>query len=484
MNIIQLSEQLKDVPDNFLLTEVQNPTGSYPSYLVVAELTRRKRMRSSAAQEAPQTTVAEDLASPQPIQQPQQPAGLGALAQPGEMAAQDAGVAPPVGFGMPQEMPMGAPMGMEQPQMMAGGGLVAFRDGGDVIRAQSGLFVNPEYEAPMTFEEELQSYRPGRISRALFGPGGMGGGNIRYQLGQLGYTREQIDQMDPGMQRMIVAKAQIPEAAPAVPTVAAPTAAPTPEPTPEPTISAAPASPSYMSQIRQLIAGGTAPTATTDREAGLRALGEALPDTATPVMQRIIEEQKAGMEGRRGSNLNMALMQAGLGMMGSKGRGLQGVAEGGLEGLKAYREGEAEIRKGEQLMQASQLELAKAQDARSRGLFDLQLRSEQNAAQLAQQARTSQLQGAQIIATLQAANMRSDGRGVATVADRKSAVEQANVEIMRLIRDGKLKPGTPEEGIMRERLVQQILIGSGKSYTPLDTGIEPPQFDFNALMSQ
>ena len=65
MNLIQISEQLKDVPDQYLMQEVQNPSGSYPAYLVVSELTRRKRMRESASKQAPTTTVAEDLAQPQ-----------------------------------------------------------------------------------------------------------------------------------------------------------------------------------------------------------------------------------------------------------------------------------------------------------------------------------------------------------------------------------------------------------------------------------
>jgi hypothetical protein len=61
VNIIQISEQLKDVPDQFLMQEIQNPTGSYPSYLVVSELTRRKRMRDGVMKQEPTTSVAEDL---------------------------------------------------------------------------------------------------------------------------------------------------------------------------------------------------------------------------------------------------------------------------------------------------------------------------------------------------------------------------------------------------------------------------------------
>lgn len=80
MNLIEISEQLKDVPDSFLMREVQAPTGTYPAYLVISELTRRKKMREGAMKEAPTTTVAEDLTQPpqvaqQMAQQMSQPAG-------------------------------------------------------------------------------------------------------------------------------------------------------------------------------------------------------------------------------------------------------------------------------------------------------------------------------------------------------------------------------------------------------------------------
>lgn len=129
MNLIELSNNLKDVPDQLLLKEVQAPSGAYPAYLVITEMTRRKRMRESAVKEAPETTVAEDLTQPsreqlmqamaqmhqgqaQPMSQPPQSlnAGLMAAAQPDELAAMDANAAPQ--------------------QAMAGGGLVAFSHGG------------------------------------------------------------------------------------------------------------------------------------------------------------------------------------------------------------------------------------------------------------------------------------------------------------------------------------------------------------------
>ena len=92
MNLIEISEQLKDVPDQLLVKEVQAPSGAYPAYLVVTEMSRRKRMRDQAAKEAPTTTVAEDLTQPSREQL------MAAMA-----AMQRGAEAPP-------EMPMAPPM--------------------------------------------------------------------------------------------------------------------------------------------------------------------------------------------------------------------------------------------------------------------------------------------------------------------------------------------------------------------------------------
>lgn len=123
MNLVQLSEQLKDVPDSFLQNEVTNPTGAYPAYLVISELTRRKRMRDNVAKQEPGTTVAEDVM------------GLNAIPQAMQsLAAQDVAMAgPPQQMPrQPQRMPM-PPRPQPQPQQMAEGGLVAFDNGGAVM---------------------------------------------------------------------------------------------------------------------------------------------------------------------------------------------------------------------------------------------------------------------------------------------------------------------------------------------------------------
>ena len=176
MNLIQISEQLKDVPDQYLMQEVQNPSGSYPAYLVVSELTRRKRMRESASKQAPTTTVAEDLAQPQRMpaaprlnspDMSMQPAGLASAPQASQsLAAMDAMRATP-----PE---------MQEAPSMAAGGLVAFEDGG-VVHAFDGLYIGgnqgPQFGRPT--EQEMEARRlKDQIRREYQGKASWFGGSL------------------------------------------------------------------------------------------------------------------------------------------------------------------------------------------------------------------------------------------------------------------------------------------------------------------
>jgi hypothetical protein len=487
MNLVQLSEQLKDVPDNFLMTEVQNPTGAYPAYLIVSEMTRRKRMRENAPKQEPQTTVAEDLMSggiramqPQmPQQMPQQPGAAQAMASQMPMPQ------------MPQQMP-------QEPQMMAGGGLVAFEQGGP-IRAQSGLFANLEEDMPVSFEDELESYRPRGFSALLGGPQGVGSGDVRYKLGQLGYTKETIDQMDPAMQRMIIAKAQIPDNAPAAPIAAsvAPLAAPAPRAAPAPLAApprgaggaskvATPGPGAEAIRISQELAGATAPSY--NRPQGIEALRTALPDTASTALADYIGKQEGQMKGQRESNLNMALMQAGLGMMGSRARsGIQGIAEGGLEGLKSYRQGMAELQKGEQQIELARIKMAEAKDARERGLFDLSLKEEANANEMFKQGQEAKYRAGSILAAVESAR-RPTGRTADVTpspAEVKSVREQVQQALTaQFLNSGKkFDPNSPEfKNAVEQEIANQFVTNYGKIYRPMMMGAPASQRgDFNAI---
>ncbi len=109
MNIAQLSEQLKDVPQPKLIDYARNPNSVVPQFLALAEIQRRQRLQ--VPQGAPvSSTVADDVlqqANPMPQMAPQVPP---------QMMAQ----------GVPS-----LPSGMGQ-ESFAGGGIVAFADGGDL----------------------------------------------------------------------------------------------------------------------------------------------------------------------------------------------------------------------------------------------------------------------------------------------------------------------------------------------------------------
>lgn len=120
MNIAKLQAQLQKVPEQALIGYVQDPDGQVPSFLALAELTRRKEIRKSSAPQqgpAPTQTVAQQ-----------------AVAEVG-----------PGVSGLP------IPDDMYSEQSMAAGGIVAFEDGGEVKRFDglSGSDVNaPDFSTP------------------------------------------------------------------------------------------------------------------------------------------------------------------------------------------------------------------------------------------------------------------------------------------------------------------------------------------------
>lgn len=118
MNIVQLQDLLKGLPDNRLKQEMDQPTGSVPQYLVLSEIVRRDKMRTTGMAQSPQTTVVQDMMNqrpgppampPEQMQQEQAPQGY---ASGGFISAADAmggagvrGFAPPA----PKQPPMFGP---------------------------------------------------------------------------------------------------------------------------------------------------------------------------------------------------------------------------------------------------------------------------------------------------------------------------------------------------------------------------------------
>jgi hypothetical protein len=104
MNILQMEDMVKGLPDQVLMQEAQMPSGQIPQFLALSEVQRRQEMRQRL-QKPPEATVADQIlqggiASAMPQEQPMGPQG-----------------------GMPPE---GMPP-MEPPPQMYAGGMVPYR---------------------------------------------------------------------------------------------------------------------------------------------------------------------------------------------------------------------------------------------------------------------------------------------------------------------------------------------------------------------
>lgn len=124
MNIAQLSEQLKDVPQNRLIDYARNPNSVVPQFLALAEIQRRQQLSAQVA--PPTATVAEDVlaqAQPAPQMMLQQVAPQGIAAIPQQPNAQQ------MAQQLPENQPGVAQLPTGMPQGMASGGIVALASG-------------------------------------------------------------------------------------------------------------------------------------------------------------------------------------------------------------------------------------------------------------------------------------------------------------------------------------------------------------------
>lgn len=389
MNLIEIAEDLKDVPDQYLMQEIQQPTGNFPSYLVVSELSRRKRMREKVAKEMPTQTVAEELATP-----PQMPQGMpqGLMAMPQaqtELAAQDAmGTTPP-------EM-------MMPTQQMAGGGMVSFKDGGDVQRFQNQGLV----EATSPFQRFIgydpaataQRREENRLRNAIRQKYGMASDVRGFFMAQTDEERAKAQDIMNRLNTMSLEELKALSGQTESPTAPVTQAPPTDDRAllnqadsdlrSQPGEPPPPAEPTLRDQLSQVLSSGLpAPPAARYTPAGLPSFAspedisatrarkiaefeQAVPDRATAFYQEDIARRERDIEGRRESNINEALIQAGLGIMGSKSpRFLGAVSEGGTAGLNALRQGRKDINQSEEALRAARAKMIESQTLRDQGKF-------------------------------------------------------------------------------------------------------------------
>ena len=156
MNILELQDNLKDLPDSALMREMQMPSGSAPQFLVLSELKRRKRMRDEfKRQEASNMpTVAEEVVT------------AAGMPQEGIMGAARA-MAPNTNMAQNTGMDTAAPVpATRAPQMMADGGIMRLNEG---FKLSSGTSIS----------DQLLPARIGTVLR-----GGMGNANDRMMIAE------------------------------------------------------------------------------------------------------------------------------------------------------------------------------------------------------------------------------------------------------------------------------------------------------------
>ena len=123
MNILEIEDMIKGLPDQALQREAQMPSGQVPQFLVVSEIQRRGDMRKRFSERQPQGTVKDQV-----IQE-----GIAAMAPPEpQMQSAMMGMQQPMPQAMQQPMPQGMqqPMPMDQPPMgMFEGGVVQMANG-------------------------------------------------------------------------------------------------------------------------------------------------------------------------------------------------------------------------------------------------------------------------------------------------------------------------------------------------------------------
>jgi hypothetical protein len=134
MNIIDLQERLKDLPEQSLMQEMQMPTGTAPQFLVLSELKRRKRMRDEYQRQQAQgmQTVAEEAITAAGMPQ-EGIMGISQAMAPRSAIAQDTGV---------NDMMQAEATRAPQPQEMPVQGMY---DGGYVRKMQVGGFPEDDY---------------------------------------------------------------------------------------------------------------------------------------------------------------------------------------------------------------------------------------------------------------------------------------------------------------------------------------------------
>jgi hypothetical protein len=374
MNLLKVQDALKNASDQQLMALMQAPDSTAPSYLVLSEIRRRKDMRSKQAPEgSPNRTVAEELTAPEA------PAGIRGL-QPqmdpdGVDAAEGGDVQGMAAGGIVRMQAGGAtlfspliPMGEDlerdlleranrarredEARMGASAAQSQSRVIGDAmadVRAQIEGGVSPQEAINSTLN--APSYR-GRVTReqlplALFNPAGL----------------PPSPPIPPAPTRLPFEGERFPEDVPArLPPLTEPAGTqrtegqpgrPEERPTTQPAV--APGIEGLRNTPTGIPEGGQLPTM-----ADLMRQNAALfPDGLGSIRDRMREE-RVDPAARRSEAVNMALIEAGLRIAGSRNPSLIGaIGEGALPAVQSYSQQLGQIRGEQRQARQDELELAK-----------------------------------------------------------------------------------------------------------------------------
>lgn len=383
MNLLETAGMLKDMPDEQLAPMAKANDPNVPQYLVLSELQRRKQMRENPALNpaggADRTSVADELMS--------------------------------TGIAATPQMSQGAPMPEEQ--QFYEGGIVGYAGGGEVtyltedrkekarraMEAARANSIHPWLRKQVSYgKEKLGDFADwaGELQQPVQDYMGARAEDVKTLIHgtpeQRAADRAEYDAAEAERRAKNAGKPSlIPSAAAAEPMrievngvggseppkgFYPPAEKPAPRrgggrahspipglPMAEPAPAAAPEDSGIAGALKAL----QAPKPTRPELASMEDIqadvDKGMPDSYSELLLKN-DKRKEGLKGRKNENINMALMQAGLGMMASKNSSFLGsVAEGGTAGLGVYAKGMQDVRGEERDIDLHGEKLQIAQDA-------------------------------------------------------------------------------------------------------------------------
>jgi len=169
MNIIQIQDRLKNLPKEVLIGYIQNPTGEVPTYLALGELERQKVMGEKyAAQQAEKPPIVEQIVSESMTEIMPRPMDMvGGLGRSNRQEALRRETAPPMAQGI--ATPMAPPMAPQEAGIAANpapnvgqnynaGGIISYAVGGDVYRNTPGSYTAYENELLKDYREDDNNF--------------------------------------------------------------------------------------------------------------------------------------------------------------------------------------------------------------------------------------------------------------------------------------------------------------------------------------